>query len=118
MTTLFIISDDRNVYKISLFQAVAVPPGPCPPPLALYTNSFIYLFIFDNFVAYIATPSVLQEGGDRLSPPGFPLGPVCVSLITPPPLYKLHSVFRDTNEWTTSAEQQLAGVGRSAGPAR
>ncbi len=40
---------------------------------------FIYLFIFDNFVVYFTTPSVLQEGGNRLSPPELPLGPVCVN---------------------------------------
>ncbi len=41
---------------------------------------FIFLFFFvNNFVAYFTTQSVLQEGGNRLSPPGFPLGPVCVN---------------------------------------
>jgi hypothetical protein len=37
------------------------------------------LFFLDNFVAYIATPSVLQEEGNRLSPSRFPLGPVYVN---------------------------------------
>ncbi len=39
----------------------------------------LYAFFFDNFVAYLATPSVLQEEGNRLSPPGFPLGPEYVN---------------------------------------
>ena len=40
---------------------------------------FFVFFWGDNFVVHKTTPSVFQEGGDRLLPPGFPLGPVCVN---------------------------------------
>ena len=54
----------------------------CKPVPRLISLDKLYkltFFFLDNFVANIATPSVLQEEGNRLSPPGFPLGPVYVN---------------------------------------
>ena len=38
-----------------------------------------FFFFLDNFVVCPPLRPCLQEGGNRLSPPGFPLGPVDVN---------------------------------------
>ena len=60
-------------------SVILLPKTTSGCPTAGDFRLFFFFFFLDNFVAYVATPSVLQEEGNRLSPPGFPLGPVYVN---------------------------------------
>jgi hypothetical protein len=63
---------------------VIPPPKKKQEKCGVHVRGFLpallfFFFFLDNFVVCPPLRPCLQEGGNRLSPPGFPLGPVDVN---------------------------------------